>query len=96
MNGTIKMGYAHVYIGEYGKNKEEITLHLDARYFDQVTLRIDCIGLDTGHLLKEIDLYHLLNITKPQILIKEDPLSDDIIEKETINAIPLTETKSNE
>ena len=94
MNGTMKMGYAHISVGEYGNNKtEEITLHLDARYFDRVTLRVDCIGLDTGHILKEIDLYHLLNITRPKVPIKEDSLSDDTPKKK--NGISLTEEETN-
>jgi hypothetical protein len=96
MNGTMKMGYAHVSIGEYGKDKtEEITLHLDARYFDKVVLKVDCIGIDTGHVFKEIDLYHLLNITKPKNLTKENLLTNESVSK-TDNGDPVTKEKTNE
>ena len=88
------MGYAHVSIAEYGHNSEEMTLHLDARYLDRVTIRIDCIGLDIGHILKEVNLYHLLNISKPEILKKEDLLSNDILEKEV--TIPSTKKETND
>lgn len=90
MNGTMKMGYAHVSIGEYGRGgAEELTLHLDARYLDRITLRVDCIGLDTGHLHKEIDLYQLLNISRPKQ--DEDKSSSDE-PKETTNEVkPSTE-----
>jgi hypothetical protein len=82
MNGQIKMGYAHISLGEYGSKQEEVILHVDARYFDKITFKINCIGVDTGHILKEIDLYSLLNLTRPTKTKQSDEVSKP---KETKN-----------